>query len=319
MVVVGFGNVQCAKPRVPTGDASRHRDGVTPLASSSPSCAGARRTLWALERGACAWWWLLGGWWGGWWGGGGGGPCPLGAARLGGGRAGVPDYPRRDTQGGPSAGRRDGGRPGGCHGDAGSAAPRRGNKAVRPLLARAPPSAGASLPSRAPPRRRRRSHTRCRGCHAGQVRRARPLPGGLGAGGSGRAPGVGTGASTPPQGAGLRGRVRPRRTRSLRRAAPQSRTAPQGAAARAANFAAGAPDGPGQSRFARPSVGRWGDQSQRGAGEAVRRGGGDTWLRYPSFSVSFECYRAFLAGGGGGDKRYEYISLSTLFAKVDRL
>lgn len=139
------------------------------------------------------------------------------------------------------AGPRMGPAPGGCHGDAGSAAPRRGNKTVRPLLARAPPPPAPPSPPGRRRRRRRRSHTRCRGRPPGQVRRARPPPGvggrRLEAGRQGGDRGV-----HPPQGAGLREGCAPA-GHGLSARPPRNPGRRPRARRRAANFAAGAPAG----------------------------------------------------------------------------
>lgn len=104
------------------------------------------------------------------------------------------------------------GAPGGCHGDAGSAAPRRANKAARPLRARAPPPrappslAAAAAAGAAPgPRLRRRLR--------GPGKASAPRPGG------GRAPGWGSacrGRRAPGRpAAGPRGRAEPPTPRGL--------------------------------------------------------------------------------------------------------
>lgn len=105
---------------------------------------------------------------GGWWGGGGGGPCPLGAARP---REGCGSR-TPDAQGSLKPGW--GPAPGGCHGDAGSAAPRRNScpPAPRPSSS----SAGASS-SRGAAAAAAAAHTPAAAAARGQVRRARPPPG----------------------------------------------------------------------------------------------------------------------------------------------
>lgn len=154
-----------------------------------------------------------------------------------GGRAGVPDPGRPGSSLGPGWGPA----PGGCHGDAGSAAPRRGNKAIRRsspelLLRRRLPPPGRRR------RRRRRSPTPATRPPAGQVVSA-PAARGWGPEARAEAPGgVGTGASTPPRGAGLRGGCAPA-GHGLSAGPPRNPGRRPRARRRAANFAAGAPDG----------------------------------------------------------------------------
>ena len=65
LVVVGFGNVQCAKPkRVPTGDANRHRARGGLLSPPLPLLLGPDERFGPLREGRVRWWRLLVGWWG---------------------------------------------------------------------------------------------------------------------------------------------------------------------------------------------------------------------------------------------------------------
>ena len=64
LVVVGFGNVQCAKPkRVPTGDANRHRARGGLLSPPLPHLLGPDERFGPLREGRVRWWRLLVGWW----------------------------------------------------------------------------------------------------------------------------------------------------------------------------------------------------------------------------------------------------------------
>lgn len=220
----------------------------------------------------CLWWWRLLR-----------GPRPLGAARLLRRRAGVPAAARRV----PDPGRRGvptgPGGPGGCHGDAGSVAPRSGNKAARLpassspellLRRRRPPLPGAAAaaagaaPGPAPAAAAAATATAATAA-AGQVRRARPPRGGLrpGAWGGGpsarcgeRAPGPGcTGVpeGRVPTGDGLSSRPATSEAPGARRRR------------RAANFAVGAGPEPPPGATALPVPAR--RRTRRGA--ARRRPG----------------------------------------------
>ena len=143
------------------------------------------------------------------------------------------------------------GGPGGCHGDAGSVAPRSGNKAARLPARSSPelllrrrlpplPGAAAAAAGAAPGPAPAAAATATAAAATGQVRRARPPRGGLGPGAGGGGP--------PAAGSGRRGPAAPESPRgaspleTVSPAAPQPRRAPgsRRRRRRAANFAVGA-------------------------------------------------------------------------------